>query len=508
METILFARVSSREQEETGYSLSAQEKLLKEYASRRDFRVNKTFSIAESASGQKQRKIFKEMLDYIIKNDVKVIVCEKVDRLTRNLKDAVCINEWINEDFKREVHFVKENCILNKGSKSNEKFIWNIKVSVAQYYIDNLSEETKKGLLEKAEEKWYPGNHKRGYKTIGDIGHKIWAIDDSPDSEVPFIKKIFELYAKTNWSLKKLNEEIFKDGWKQKNGKPYPKSTLAFILNDIFYCGRFKWQGKIYQGNHEPLVSEEIFEIVQQKLHRKGIPKYRTHNHLFKGMMECEECHCAVTAEIQKGHTYYHCTHYKNCSQRKYVREEEIEKQILGCFDEIAIKDNETLKLITESLRESHTEEMSYHNQALTILNKRYQTIQNRLDSVYIDKLDGRIALEKYEELEAQFRKEQEETRQELARHENANINYFELGANLVELSSRAKEIYLKRESIEDKRRLLSLIFLNLTLKDGFVRKTYQKPFQIISERVKNGNWLPGLDSNQDRQLQRLLSYR
>ncbi len=96
MKTILFARVSSREQEETGYSLPSQEKLLKDYAERKDFKISKKFSISESASGKYQRKSFDEMLDYVKKNDIKIIVCEKVDRLTRNLRDAVLINDWIN----------------------------------------------------------------------------------------------------------------------------------------------------------------------------------------------------------------------------------------------------------------------------------------------------------------------------------------------------------------------------------------------------------------------------
>ena len=138
MKTVLFARVSSKEQEQEGYSLPAQEKLLTEYAERKNLEITKSFSISESASGRYQRKTFNEMLEYVTKNKIKVIVCEKVDRLTRNLKDAVSINEWIQEDPERQVHFVKENCVLSKESKSNEKFIWNIKVSVAQYYIEKL----------------------------------------------------------------------------------------------------------------------------------------------------------------------------------------------------------------------------------------------------------------------------------------------------------------------------------------------------------------------------------
>ena len=80
---------------------------------------------------------------------VKIIVCEKVDRLTRNQRDGVKINEWMNEDPEREVHLVKENTILSKDSKSHEKFIWNIKISVSKFYTDNLSEKIKKGKKKK-----------------------------------------------------------------------------------------------------------------------------------------------------------------------------------------------------------------------------------------------------------------------------------------------------------------------------------------------------------------------
>ncbi|MFH1855330.1 MAG: recombinase family protein, partial [bacterium] len=104
--TVLFARVSSREQEDSGYSLPSQEKLLTEYAEKRNFNIAKKFSISESASGRYQRKTFEEMLAYSKKNNIKIIVCEKVDRLTRNLKDAVSVNEWINSNPEHQVHFV------------------------------------------------------------------------------------------------------------------------------------------------------------------------------------------------------------------------------------------------------------------------------------------------------------------------------------------------------------------------------------------------------------------
>ncbi|MEK6839786.1 MAG: recombinase family protein, partial [Nanoarchaeota archaeon] len=60
LKAVLYCRVSSKEQEETGYSLPAQEKLLKDYAERKSFAIAKVFSVAESASGAKQRKVFME----------------------------------------------------------------------------------------------------------------------------------------------------------------------------------------------------------------------------------------------------------------------------------------------------------------------------------------------------------------------------------------------------------------------------------------------------------------
>src|SRR3989344_9505735 len=88
MKSVIYARVSSKEQEDTGYSLAAQEKLLQDYAGSRNLEVSKAYRISESASGKQIRKTFIEMLDYANSKKINVILCEKIDRLTRNLKDA------------------------------------------------------------------------------------------------------------------------------------------------------------------------------------------------------------------------------------------------------------------------------------------------------------------------------------------------------------------------------------------------------------------------------------
>ena len=96
-QAILWARVSTKEQAEEGYSLDAQIKLLRDYSQKNGLKIVKEFIVPESASGRQERKKFKEMLEYLENHPkVKHLICEKVDRITRNFQDAVKLDNWLN----------------------------------------------------------------------------------------------------------------------------------------------------------------------------------------------------------------------------------------------------------------------------------------------------------------------------------------------------------------------------------------------------------------------------
>ncbi len=139
---VAYARVSSKEQEREGFSIPAQKKLLEEYAKKDGFKVVRVFEEAETAksSGRKQ---FSELVKFLKDNpDVKHLLVEKTDRLYRNFNDYV---ELDFEALDLKIHLVKENEVLSKDSRSHQKFIHGIKLLMAKNYIDNLSEEVKKG---------------------------------------------------------------------------------------------------------------------------------------------------------------------------------------------------------------------------------------------------------------------------------------------------------------------------------------------------------------------------
>jgi len=479
---VVLCRVSSKEQEAEGYSLKAQEKLLKDYSAQKNFEIVKIFSISESASGHKQRQTFNEMIEFVKKNSIKEVVCEKVDRLTRNLRDAVDVNDWVSKDNTRQVHFVKEGVVLNNESKSNEKFIWNIKVSVAQYYIDNLSEEVKKGQKEKLAQGWLPAKPPLGYKTIGENGRRIHIIDEE---RKPFAVKIFELYASGNWSLQKVTEYLYEMGLRSCNGKPVPKGQIHRWLSDPFYVGLNRWNNETTPGKQETFISQELFDKVQGIRVRKSSPKYSKHFFLFKGKIHCSDCGGVMTWETKKNITYGHCNHYRNCAQETYSKEYEVDDQIVFGFEDLSFGDDDLTSWLRKALKESHRNEIDFYSKSINELNTRHQQLQTRLDRLYDDKLDGQIDQETYDRKKKQFSEEKDQVLSLIEKHSGANDKYRDLGSNLFDLAQKAAEIYKNAKDSESKREMISLVFTDLKLDEGKLNFSYSEEFKLLAELAK-----------------------
>lgn len=529
MKTVLFCRVSSKEQEVEGYSLPAQEKLLKDYANRQGLETSKVFAISESASGKKQRETFSSMLSFLQKNGIKTIICEKVDRLTRNLKDAVAINEWLNGDGERRVHFVKENVVLSRDSRSNEKFIWNIKVSVAQYYIDNLSEEVKKGQKEKLAQGWFPSHPKLGYKSIGEKGRKTHVLDEE---KAPLVKRAFDLYASGNYSLSKLVALLNSEGLRMASGSKLVKSRLHGLLSDPFYHGWILWNGELHKGEHQKLITKELFDKVQRLLKGRATPKYGKHNHLFGGLIRCQGCGGSITWEVHSGIIYGHCNHYHNCGQTTWSKEPDVEAQVLPVLSALRLKSQRIAEWVRKALKESHKDEVEYNTASITALNEQLARLEKRLEGLYEDKLDGKITVEFYERKSKTYKADKDDVVEQIKKHTQAGNRHRELGVNFYDLSQKGERVYLKAKP-EPRRRLLKMVFSQMVLDEGRLITTYSKAFRLLFEAVKATNsskvdnlppsglenfeqaefavikgksgafdpacsrWLPGLDSNQ-----------
>jgi len=140
IKAVLRARVSSKEQEEGGFSLPAQVRPLREYAARNGIVIAHEFIDVESAKTG-GRSGFNEMVQYLKKHHMtcRTILVEKTDRLYRNIKDWAVL-----DDLGFTIHFVKENVIIGPESRSNDQFVHGIKVLMARNYSLNLVKKPSK----------------------------------------------------------------------------------------------------------------------------------------------------------------------------------------------------------------------------------------------------------------------------------------------------------------------------------------------------------------------------
>jgi DNA invertase Pin-like site-specific DNA recombinase len=501
-QAVIYARVSSKEQEKEGFSIPAQLKLLKEYAAANGYSVAQEYVDVETAK-QTGRAAFGEMVTYLKAHpSIRVMLVEKTDRLYRNLKDWVTVDE-----LDVEMHFPKEGVVLSRESRSSEKFMHGIKVLMAKNYIDNLSEEARKGMQEKAEQGIWPTVAPLGYRNVaGHDGKKI--IEPDPES-APIIARLFEWYAAGTLSLKEAAQKAKAAGLVyRKSGAPVPVSTVHSTLRNRLYMGEFEWNGHLYSGRHQPLVTRDLWERVQGVLDGRHAKKHRRvkHDFAFSGLIACGHCGCSIVGEVKKQrYIYYHCTGYKGRCEEPYVREEIIGRQFSELLGRLTF-DDEVLAWVRDALRASHADEKREHEAAIGRLRAKYDRLQTRMHAMYVDKLDGKVDGAFFERMSGEWRAEQDRCLREIERHRAADQSYLEEGVRLLELARNAQRLFEKQEPRE-KRRLLNFVVSNCTWKGGELVVNLRQPFDLLAETTaiaaqaaagkrpnlaKSEIWLPG----------------
>lgn len=479
---VILARVSSKAQEDEGYSLDAQLKLLQSYCDSKGLHVVRIFRIAETASKEQSRKVFHEMLSYIGTEPIYHLAVEKTDRFTRNFRDAVAIDDWLEKDENRRLHAVKESLLLHKHAKSDVKFMWNIHISVAKKYADNLREESMKGWAEKLAQGWKPSPPPPGYMTVTKDGKRIHA----PNPETQGIMlQIFKKYLEPGESIITIKDEMKRLGIKTRGGRYYGKSHVQTILTDPFYIGINKFNGKTYPGAQERIIPEELFERVQQKMHKGRPRQFAKHNSPLQGLIRCQDCTSVVTWQLQKGRYYGVCRRLTaECKQSKMLRQDAVEEQITAALKNLICPSPAIIDWVVASIREQHKDSIEQRERMARSLEAQIKRITTMDDNLYEDKLSGEITKERYEVKHEQFVKEKAEFQAQLNKLDTVMSDRLEQRLGILELSQRAAEIY-EQKSPEQKRLIISKLFADLTLRDGVLSVTYSKFVLAIAERVQ-----------------------
>ncbi len=499
---MVYARVSTVEQREEGYSLDAQMALLREYALKKGFNVAGEYLDADSGAKQ-GRSLFGQMVEDVrgLGSDC-AIVCEKTDRLYRNFADMVKVDE-----LGVELHFVKENIVVGPDSRSNDKFIHSIKVCLAKHFSDNLREEVKKGMTEKAKQGIFPSMAPIGYiNTV--VGHrKVIA----PDPQMaPLVRQVFEAYARKAVSIEGAAKLAKNLGLKTRAGHAYARSSISRMLENPVYMGIVRWSGEDYPGIHEPIVSPELFHEVQRVMHGRTTRSGFTvaHEFAYRGLMTCAFCGCSITAELKKGkYIYYRCTGMrdKKCPGMQMVREEVLTDQFASLLDGLVLS-SENLEALKTALKESLADEAEMRRANMERIASESATIRAKLERMYLDRMDDRVSEEVYQSLRTKLQSELAGLDVQMHALDKAECSYYDLGLKLLELAQTATLRFIHADGPTRHSILLELLD-RAELKERKVQVWLKEPFDTLLqrnvERLANGpemaqeeDWYSGRDSN------------
>lgn len=341
----LYARKSTESDEKQALSIDSQVKEMLAIAERDNLEIVDIRREAHSAKASGQRPVFNELIRDLDSGRYTGILTWAPDRLSRNAGDLGTLVDLMDE---KKLHQIRTYGQSFTNTPS-EKFLLMILCSQAKLENDNKSINVKRGLRTRCEMGLWPAPAPMGYLNEKRADRKGYVYIDPERG--PIIKKMFEKVAYEKWSGRKLYHWLkFDLNFKTPNGnKGLTMSNIYLILQNDFYYGSFEYprkSGLWYKGAHEPLITKELFDQVQEQI-RSQIIRTVDKEFAFTKLMECGLCGSGICADEKfkkqkNGNVHRYC--YYGCTKSRdkhckcgYIREDELIRQLVELMDKIDI---------------------------------------------------------------------------------------------------------------------------------------------------------------------------
>jgi len=344
---VLYARKSTETEEKQILSIDSQVKEMLQIAEKENMEIVDIRRESHSAKDSGQRVVFKELLEDIKRERFNGILTWAPDRLSRNAGDLGSLVDLMDQAKLLEIRTYGQTF----KNSPNEKFLLMILCSQAKLENDNKSINVKRGLRTRVEMGLWPGPAPTGYLKEKRSDRKCETYIDPEKG--PVIKKMFEKVAYEKWSGKKVYNWLrFELNFRSAYGKKHLSLGNIFRnLENPFYYGEFEYpkkSGNWYKGKHEPIISKELFDMVQSQI-KSNTLRIENKEFAFTKLMTCGLCNSAISADekfrkLKNGtsnrHVYYKCAKSKdhNCSNPP-INESDLIKQFEKLTDDTKVNE-------------------------------------------------------------------------------------------------------------------------------------------------------------------------
>ncbi len=426
----LYARKSTDVEDKQVLSIEAQLTELREYAKRENIIISAEYVEKQSAKIP-GRPIFNKMLDDIEKLGGSILAWHP-DRLARNSVDGGRVIYLLDTEKLASLKFPTFWC----DSTSQGKFMLNMAFGQSKYYVDSLSENTKRGMRQKVRRGEFPTLAPVGY--INDSRTKTVVVDKK---KAKVIKQAFEFYVKGNQRLEDVANFLAKHNVISKRGNIVHKSRATSILSNPFYTGLFRYSGEIHEGKHEPIITKKLFDQAQEMLKLRGKPDRKAKNEPqpFCGLISCASCGMMITGEYKvkkqnngniHEYIYYHCTKKnKNVKcEEPCIRQEKLINQLSSIIQKVSLPKD----WAEELLRMSENDHKNSAQSLTACVKEKEEKIQNikiKLERLLTGYLDQDIEKEIYRAEKGKLllqKKSLEEEMTSLSHKQNAWLEPFQ----------------------------------------------------------------------------------
>jgi len=369
----LYARKSSESDDRQVQSIDDQINRLKQLATDLKLNIKAIYTEAKSAKKPDNRPVFEEVLRRIENGEADGILCWQINRLSRNPIDSGKLSWLLQQGILKSIQTIDRQYLPD-----DNVLLFSVESGSANQFILDLRKNVKRGMESKIHKGWAPSIAPLGY-----LNDKLEKTIIKDTVRFSLVRKMWDLMLTGAYTPPKILDIATHDwglrtriGKKGNGGKPIGTSAIYKMFSNPFYAGYIRYLNKLYPGKHEPMITLDEFDRVQQLLGKEGKPRPQKRKFAFTGAIRCGECGCIYTAEIKTKHlkngqykeyTYYHCTRKSrkvNCTQKKVISEEKLEMLI---EDEIS----------------KYTILPEFLNKALEILNRKNDTEIEIRASIY-----------------------------------------------------------------------------------------------------------------------------